>query len=673
MTQLITNSYRYNSAQNFVNSFSKTDVNGNFYYVFAGNHQPYANSVIPSINDDVNDTYVDVYRNMIFGKLVNTTDVSLVINRNEWQSGIVYAMYDDKDTNLSSSTFFVYVNGGSYYHVFKCLNNNNNKISTVQPDFLAIVSDNSYFSPVDGYTWKYMYSVDSTTFDKFSTDKFIPYFANTAVISRAVSGSIEAVKIISTGAGYDNYIVNGYFTTTDIGVGSNSYWYGISVAGASQTDDFYEGCILTITSGKGAGQYRQINYYNGTAANTKYVILTSPFQTIPDNTSTYSIYPGDYIVGDQTESNTAIGWAYVNPVGNTISRVELLSQGSNYKIATANVYSSPYVNPTSNASVRPILSPPGGHGANPANELYCSSAAISAKFNSTEGNTIPSSSQYRQIGVLLNPTFANVTVHYTSARSTFVDGEVVYNFYPQRIQNYVNVSLSNNIVTASNGGIFDTALSVNTMIYVSDGAQDQLFTVQSVTNSSQIIVTSGSAYDFSNAVMYTMNVQSYGTVSSATLYNLGIENLVGHIRQNAILVGNSSGGYTNSIYYTVINDQTKGFDTFIEAYRYTGSVQSGTIQINDLVTQVSNIVSNAVLHSVQSIGGVTNFFMTNQNGIFNTSNTIHAEPSGATATLTNKYLPEVVFGSGSIIYLENLDPITRSNTQTETFKLVFEF
>ena len=219
MTQLITNSYRYNSAQNFVNSFSKTDVNGNFYYVFAGNHQPYANSVIPSINDDVNDTYVDVYRNMIFGKLVNTTDVSLVINRNEWQSGIVYAMYDDKDTNLSSSTFFVYVNGGSYYHVFKCLNNNNNKISTVQPDFLAIGSDNSYFSPVDGYTWKYMYSVDSTTFDKFSTDKFIPYFANTAVISRAVSGSIEAVKIISTGAGYDNYIVNGYFTTTDIGVG----------------------------------------------------------------------------------------------------------------------------------------------------------------------------------------------------------------------------------------------------------------------------------------------------------------------------------------------------------------------------------------------------------------------------------------------------------------------
>ena len=39
----------------------------------------------------------------------------------------------------------------------------------------------------------------------------------------------------------------------------------------------------------------------------------------------------------------------------------------------------------------------------------------------------------------------------------------------------------------------------------------------------------------------------------------------------------------------------------------------------------------------------------------------------------DKYTPEIVFGSGRIIYLENLDPITRANTQSEVFKLIFEF
>lgn len=670
--QLIPNTYRYNSAQNFVDSFNKTGANGNYYYVFAGNHQPYNNSVIPTIYDNVNQTYIDVYRNMIFGKLAKTTDVSLVIKKYQWISGSVYSMYDDQDINLSSEIFYVYVFGGSYYHVFKCLDNNSGAVSTVQPDFLAIGSDGVYTSPTDGYTWKYMYSFDSSSYDQFATDTYIPYTANVEVINSAVSGSIEAVKIISTGSGYNNYIVNGYFSTSDIGVYQNAYNYAISVGGASQVDDYYKGCVVAITSGTGRGQYRNINIYNGSTA-TKFMTLNAPFNPNPDNTSTYSIYPGVYITGDQTQSVNAVAWAYVNPNGNTISRIEMLSKGQDYKIANAEVYASQYVNPTSIATVRPILSPPGGHGSNPANELYCSASEISVKFRNSESNTIPSSSYYRQIGVLLNPQYSSVVVKYSSSRGTFIGNETVYSFYPKRIQQNVNISSGNNVMVAANNGSFDTLLTANTLIYVSTGTVDQLFVVGGVTNSTYATLNLQSPYTFANATVYTLDTQAYGTIDSVTTGQIEIKNLIGHIKTDTLLVGSSSGAVANVISDIVINGVSKQFDTFVEAYRYTGTTTTGTFQINETVTQISNIVSSAILHSVQNINGVTNYFVTNQNGIFNTSNTIVGLNSGAVATLTNKYLPEVVFGSGKILYLENLAQITRANNQSEQYQLIFEF
>ena len=673
--QLTPNTYRYNSAKNFVDSFNKMGVDGNRYYVFAGNHQNYT-SGISVINDDVNDTTVDVYRNMIFGKLTQPQDVSLMIRRVEWASGTIYDMYDDQNTILYFKNFFAATTDGSYYYVFKCLSNNNGGISTVSPTLYSTGDDGLFISPVDNYIWKYMYSVDATTFSKFSNDIFMPYVANSSVINSAIPGSIDAIKIISAGTGYNNYIVTGSFSPSDIGVYSNSQYYGISVGGASNIDDYYKGCILVITSGAGSGQYKQILQYQGTTG-TKYVILDSSFATIPDNTSTYSIYPGVYITGDQTQSVNALAWAYINPNGNSVNRIEMLNRGAGYKIASANVYASAYVNPTSVATVKSIVSPPGGHGSNPANELYCNAVAVSVQFKNNEGNTIPVTNQYRQVGLLLNPTFSNVTVNYTSSVGSFVAGEYVYNFYPKRVQTGVSIDVANNSMTVNESvvgsGAFDTLLEAGQLIYVNEGLTNQIYTINTISNSSVLVINSSSPVSIANGVMYTLDIQSEGILNSTSTNQFSITNINGLIKQDAIFVGNSSGAYTNSISNVHINDVLKDQSTFIQAYRYTGSVNSGTFLDNEIVTQFSNAASNGVLHSVYTIGGTTNFYVTNQNGIFNTSNTINGATSKATATLTNKYLPELVFGSGEVLYLENLDPISRANNQTETFKLIFEF
>lgn len=669
--QLIPNTYRYNSAKNFVDSFNKAGVDGNHYYVFAGNHQEYVGADISTINDDVNDTYVDAYRNMIFGKLAQPQDASLMVRRVEWASDTVYDMYDDQDIGLYGKNFFVATTDGSYYYIFKCLNNNNGGPSTVEPALYSVGDDGLFISPADSYVWKYMYSVGVSTFNKFSNDVYMPYVANASVISSAVAGSIDAVKIIGGGSGYENYIAAGSFSTSDIGVYSNSQFYGLSGAGVSNVDDWYKGCILVITSGTGSGQYREILEYQGTTG-TKYAVLSSPFGIVPDNSSTYSVYPQVKIYGDQTQTTNAVAWAYVNPVTNSISRVEMLDRGLDYKIAVANVYS--YHTPTSVAAVRPIISPPGGHGASPANELYCNAAAVSVQFRNNEGNTIPVTSQYRQVGLLLNPTFANLTIAYSSSIGEFVAGEYIYNFYPKRVQTGVAIDAGNNVLTVDEAtvgdGAFDVLLEAGQVIYVNEGLTHQLYTINTISNSSQIIINSVSPVGISNGSVYTLDIQSEGVIDSSTVGQFGVSNFKGLIKTDAIFVGNSSGAYTNSISHIYINDVSKDQSTFIQAYRYTGTVTSGVFQDNEIVRQGS---ANAVLHSVYTIGGTTNIYVTNQYGIFNTSNNIVGNTSAAVASLTNKYLPELVFGSGEVLYLENLDPIARANNQTETFKLIFEF
>jgi hypothetical protein len=57
-------------------------------------------------------------------------------------------------------------------------------------------------------------------------------------------------------------------------------------AGASGTNDFYNGLFIEITSGTGSGQVKQITDYNGTS---KEATVDSAWTTAPDNTSVYSI------------------------------------------------------------------------------------------------------------------------------------------------------------------------------------------------------------------------------------------------------------------------------------------------------------------------------------------------------------------------------------------------
>ena len=66
-------------------------------------------------------------------------------------------------------------------------------------------------------------------------------------------------------------------------------------------------------------------------------------------------------------------------------------------------------------------------------------------------------------------------------------------------------------------------------------------------------------------------------------------------------------------------------------------------------------------------------YLTHETGTINTGNTIVGQTSTATANVLFYYPPDLVKGSGEVLYVENMSAISRSNSQSETIKLILQF
>lgn len=583
--QLITDYFRLHNAKQLRESL--TEPANTVYYVFVGRHVPYANgdTVVPAPTNSTQEIFVDAYQNMIFGKRVTSNDVKIMVPRYDWTSNTVYASYSS-NTDLSNTNFYAVTNAASSYHVFKVLDNNGNTPSTDEPQFSDTSADDEYYSTSDGYVWKYMYSITKTEFDKFATADFIPVIPNANVVANAVSGAIDVIKIASGGSNYDTFLSN-TFISTNLRIGGDTKKYGLA-ATASANNDFYNNSFLYIKSGTGLGQIRKIVNYS-VIGTDKVVTLDNAFDTAPDTTSTYEITPSVDIVGDGAGAKAR---ALVNTAsGNSIYRVEIIQRGNNYSFATATVQGN--TGGVSNAAVLSVVvGPKGGHGADPEFELGGRYIGCSVSFANTEGNTIPTTNDYRTIGMLKDPLFANVEFSLTSVVGVYQDEEVV---------------------------------------------------TQANTNAS-------------------------GVVTYFSGSTLRLSNVSGQFVAGKIVTGATSNATANVASFE-INDKIKDFSTFDQRWKYAGNVASGAFTLDETVYQVDKSIANAVFHSVDS----NYIYLTDMRGVINYGNTIIGDSSGAIANVSAVLPPDLVVGSGEVLYIENTDPITRSNNQTEVVKIILKF
>jgi len=667
---LVTNSNRLNIGKQIIESV--TEPSNTAYYVFVGDHHVHPNTELQPVYDDVN-MKLQVYRNMIFGKRVSSNDLKLMIRNIPYESNTVYAMYDDSNTTFFDNNFYAVVNAVSYHHVFKCLDNNNGSVSTIAPDFAHISGSNTYvYETADGYRWKYMYSVDAANVTKFETQNYFPVIANTAVQAYAQKGAIDIIKVEGQGRGYDNY-VSGTFDSSDIRVGGNTILYKIGNSIASSVNGFYTDCLIYISTGTGSGQYRTItDYYANNIG--KYFVVNSAFTTIPTDISEYQITPRVNIIGGGSQTVNAVGRALVNSLSsNSIYRIEMLERGLNYFYITANVTANAVVNVTSNSIVRPIYSPLEGHGFDAAEELGAKRLSFTVKITGTESDTITIDNRFQQIGLMRDPLFANVVLNVSGTNGEFADSEQLFKMTPVRINSNVTTDSTNTTVVCATGD-FENQIAAGDYLYLKSGNSTlhQLALVNSVTNSSYLELTTTAAFSCTETIMYQANLSSNAYITTSNSSTIRTTNVHGIFETNDQVIGGDSGAIA-TVNSVSRNGVEKSFNTFQQMYKYTGTLTAGSFTENEVVYQGNLSVANAFLHSAGSNSGTYTIYTSNQVGTFQPANTIVGNTSGAIATINEVFSPEVVPGSGELLFVENLEPITRSSNTSETLRIIFEY
>lgn len=173
----------------------------------------------------------NIFKNMFVMKQINSNGISPIIPRVDWVSGTTYDYYQDdidmiaKDSNGDNLYSFYVLN--RYDQVFKCLWNNNNNPSILEPYFEpGTYGSNNIFQGSDGYKWKYMFTVDFGLKSTFMDENWIPLpigiYAIGAENEFISCGDIEVINVTNGGSGYDPANSAITITITGDGYGANA-------------------------------------------------------------------------------------------------------------------------------------------------------------------------------------------------------------------------------------------------------------------------------------------------------------------------------------------------------------------------------------------------------------------------------------------------------------------
>lgn len=199
-------------------------------------------------------------------KKITSNDISPVIIRRDWNSGVIYDYYKDDinmfDVDSNGIPVLNYYVKNIYDQVFKCLWNGNGVASTVEPYFEpGSYGTNNIYKGSDGYKWKYIYTIDINQKVKFMDNTWMPVPIGRLVVDSVDSefgfGSIDTINIIDGGQEYDaaNSIININISGDGIGANASPVLSNGSITDIIVTNPGmnYTYANVSITSGFGYG------------------------------------------------------------------------------------------------------------------------------------------------------------------------------------------------------------------------------------------------------------------------------------------------------------------------------------------------------------------------------------------------------------------------------------
>lgn len=302
----------------------------------------------------------------------------------------------------------------------------------------------------------------------------------------AMTTDYNVYKCISNNSSANSTVMPTYVDTTTTNKETDGYtWkymYTLSTSDRVRylTADWIP--VKTLTSNDGSLQWLvQDNAIDGGIEFVKLVNAGNNFTNSANVTIT--------VTGDGSGANVS---AMINTTSQTVSNLTVVSPGTGYHFANVSITGGAGSNATANA----IISPFGGHGSNPVDELGGSTVMISLNLKTDENEFITTQNDYRQIILLQDPlVYGSNTV-----------------FSNTRIQQSMEISLG---IGAGNYSLDEYVYQGTTLATATFSGR--VLNWDSTNNNIQLIQTVGTP---TSALLVGANTATQRFVLSTTYYNL---------------------------------------------------------------------------------------------------------------------------------------------------------
>ena len=591
----------------------------------------------------------NVFRNKLLSATrIIPNDVCLVIERKDWTTGTIYDRIDDT-IDMSTKNFYV-INREN--NVYLCLNNNGGLASTEEPTG----TETSDIVLGDNYVWKFLYTVPNNKL-KFLDDKTIPivelktydnesapyddarqfqYAAQKNALTDTRTGTIIRVDTSSQNTAVYANALPANINQKILGAGPTGDTLFIS--DAVNTTGTYNDYVVRIVSGSGAGQIKTIqnNTVLSTGLNRITLASGTSFSPVPSVNDRYEILPRISISGNGIGAEA---YAVMDPSSLRISRVAIDKSGSKYTTSTATVET------TASSGTPPTLTPviytPVGENA--VFELFTTKVKMFATMVPDNTNNVDRilENNYRNIAVWLNPR---------------------------------------------NGAGYSNA---GKLASVADVKKTNLGIVKKDTDINPGTILSGDfLYGESSNIFGKIFASTRNSTSSATIT---IENLNSdYTYDETLALHRLSGGslsdsglrFTAKTTFSDDNTITPSQNTYRLATRLDIETTSGAAVANDGSVSGASGGAGSVVQFIEDVNSSppTGTLLLTDISPSATSATLGFDvgeritlPDSTGATINNVFGPELDLFSGKMLYIEGIDPITRTFEQTDVLQLTFEF
>ena len=402
LTYQLTNNAHHMMAKNYISAVNRMDPP---HYFFFGRSLAWPDELCPPNTSDYFADEVDIRNNIVYIDRITGGEVSHVIKRFDWTAGQVFDRWDPRisdvypaysgATEIFNSKMFCFT---PEYHIYKCIDNNNNEPCYDQPTGTSI----DYINTTDGYVWKYMMTVSEYSRLAFLNESWVP--VNNVIHAESLASTVT-VTVDAVGSGYDPrntiivingdgigaqarpIIMSGQITGVEMEALGSGYSYATAIV---STPD--------LTLPRGTGAQLSIDFpiidLGQSQANVQLTAVSGDISSITvtsggSNYTTASVL----IEGDGSGAS-----AEAVVVDGSISKINILTRGSGYTYATVTIVGSGF-----NAGAYAIVSPAGGHGHDIVEETRSRVVATKKTVFDVNLKGVTDWPDFRQCGIWTHP------------------------------------------------------------------------------------------------------------------------------------------------------------------------------------------------------------------------------------------------------------------------------